>query len=863
MRLRDQYAKVVGHGHARLRTILYDDQPMLPTELDLLHTPSLQRLYDLHQLGFTDRVYIDASHSRLQHVVGVLEQVDNLVFAIAKNLASEGERTFQFGERCERSLSASSLARTVLDNRPIVRLIGLLHDLTHAPYGHTVEDEIELVGSKHDDPARQAEAYFRLLCEYAVWLGRDAGRNVQHVCPVELSTYVDDPDTTPPPNPTSVGNYLGTALREIAPEAAGLCWRLTPNEVADFLAQLRAAMTALLHLELLHKDEPEPQHFPGGDGSYDFQVLVDTALQAFGAAGYSERWDFDPRRDAYMLDVVGNTVCADLLDYAKRDSHHANLKLDYDAERIAEHFTLVACNENWNLLPQERNRRNAGPADQFKGWCLRTAISLFSHKLRTEVPGELMNLLNVRFYLYERAVYNPTKCAAGAMLGTALQLIGWRTIPGDTGGELMPAHLRTVGDAVFINEVRHAVKLVLAGTVNAPASTIRQSSQLTLARYLSLRRSPDRPEDIRIELEAGLRLLSRLRARRYYRPIFRALPSLQEKKLQVKAGLIGNTFREPEKRYQAERDIERRAGLALGSVVIHCPRPTTARKVANALLFFPGIDASDDKICRLRDIKCLVRKIFGKHQRAIKAVEKMYLSMWRLVVYVAPEYVPEHERIAEVVGQVLFEQVGSDEARGLFPQGALSNDPMLDRELRTRSREMEQRSAVKDGSEEPVNARAAEGYSVVSTILERLASERGVDLDPGQTPDALEQKIRSLFLEAPGSVSPEVRPEDSVEGIVATEGLANIDRFLTVLAQQLGVKRFSQTQKAKFSEFYEECLVAREQEAFDAYLLQMEEAFKGTTSDRHRPFNIAVVLKNLRALLDGTLFTKDPDRPGN
>jgi hypothetical protein len=34
----------------RIRTILYGDQKIAATELDLLHTPALQRLYDLHQL---------------------------------------------------------------------------------------------------------------------------------------------------------------------------------------------------------------------------------------------------------------------------------------------------------------------------------------------------------------------------------------------------------------------------------------------------------------------------------------------------------------------------------------------------------------------------------------------------------------------------------------------------------------------------------------------------------------------------------------------------------------------------------------------------------------------------------------------
>jgi hypothetical protein len=42
----------------RIRTILYDDEHLSQGELDLLHTPALQRLYDLHQLGLTDRIYI-------------------------------------------------------------------------------------------------------------------------------------------------------------------------------------------------------------------------------------------------------------------------------------------------------------------------------------------------------------------------------------------------------------------------------------------------------------------------------------------------------------------------------------------------------------------------------------------------------------------------------------------------------------------------------------------------------------------------------------------------------------------------------------------------------------------------------------
>jgi hypothetical protein len=85
----------------------------------------------------------------------------------------------------------------------------------------------------------------------------------------------------------------------------------------------------------------------------------------------------------------------------------------------------------------------------FNNQSLRTAVSIFSHKLRLDVPGELLNLLQVRFFVYERVLFHPTKCVAGAMLGAALQNIGWKTLP---------PHWRYVGDAVLLRESREAAR---------------------------------------------------------------------------------------------------------------------------------------------------------------------------------------------------------------------------------------------------------------------------------------------------------------------------------------------------------------------------------------------------------------------
>ena len=108
----------------------------------------MQRLYGLRQLGMADRVFIDASHARIHHVVGVLQQVDKLVYAIINSLR-RSDRTLRIGasKDGQQTFPASKLAIFVRKRRPVIRFIGLLHDLTHAPFGHTVEDEIRLVGN--------------------------------------------------------------------------------------------------------------------------------------------------------------------------------------------------------------------------------------------------------------------------------------------------------------------------------------------------------------------------------------------------------------------------------------------------------------------------------------------------------------------------------------------------------------------------------------------------------------------------------------------------------------------------------------------------------------------------------------------
>jgi hypothetical protein len=267
----------------RLRTILYGDQRVSPGELDLLNTPALQRLYELHQLGLTDRVFIDASHSRLHHVIGVLEQTEKITNAIVRNLKKDPQKTVACGPQGEQEFSHLDLASMLDRRKPVVRLIGLLHDLTHAPYGHTVEDEINLAVCKHDEPKRQADSFYRLLCQYLGWLALDAGLTEARMgldaleVPSDLLRFLAEPDCDPPSDWVEVAVFASQMLSAFRSHPNCIFWRLSVGEIEQLLADMHAAMTALLHLELLHKNNPKPKHIPASAG-YEFQWVIERII---------------------------------------------------------------------------------------------------------------------------------------------------------------------------------------------------------------------------------------------------------------------------------------------------------------------------------------------------------------------------------------------------------------------------------------------------------------------------------------------------------------------------------------------------------------------------------------------------------
>jgi hypothetical protein len=96
-------------------------------EVALIDTPQFQRLRAVRQLGATCLVYHDAIHTRFSHSLGAAHVARRILAAI--------------DERGD--------VRLAPDDRRAAVAHALLHDVTHVPFGHTLEDE-RAVFERHD-----------------------------------------------------------------------------------------------------------------------------------------------------------------------------------------------------------------------------------------------------------------------------------------------------------------------------------------------------------------------------------------------------------------------------------------------------------------------------------------------------------------------------------------------------------------------------------------------------------------------------------------------------------------------------------------------------------------------------------------
>jgi uncharacterized protein len=140
-----------------------------------------------------------------------------------------------------------------------------------------------------------------------------------------------------------------------------------------------------------------------GSGNSQYTDLV---LQVLLAISKSKR-----DRDLYALveketirpdllvlaDIIGNTICADLFDYIKRDHMMTGIRATYD-DRIFRYFAVGQ--------------------HEFEGKrYTRLLIRLVKNgRIRGDCLADLLDILKLRYNLSDKVLFHPKKCAADAML---------------------------------------------------------------------------------------------------------------------------------------------------------------------------------------------------------------------------------------------------------------------------------------------------------------------------------------------------------------------------------------------------------------------------------------------------------------
>jgi HD superfamily phosphohydrolase len=120
-----------------LRDPVHGDVYLTHEEIAVLDTPEMQRLRGVKQLGTAYVAYPGAMHTRFDHSIGTLHLTKQLIEAINLN--------FELDPRSSLGISDSE-AR-------VIRMAALLHDVTHIPFGHNIEDQTGLF-HRHDSAYR-------------------------------------------------------------------------------------------------------------------------------------------------------------------------------------------------------------------------------------------------------------------------------------------------------------------------------------------------------------------------------------------------------------------------------------------------------------------------------------------------------------------------------------------------------------------------------------------------------------------------------------------------------------------------------------------------------------------------------------
>ncbi|HJP82014.1 MAG TPA: HD domain-containing protein, partial [Fimbriimonadaceae bacterium] len=260
------------------------------SELKVVDHPAFQRLRRVRQLGMAHMVYPGATHTRYEHVLGVLHITSEVIKAIQGN----HERAKSKDKLKDPSDSSHWGLPLGARESAFCRLAALLHDIGHLPFGHSIEDELSIL-NHHDKEDRLALILLN-------WKASELNSQFLGQVIDELYTF-DTPI------------QLESINRSITP---------TELVISIILHEPPRSVTANYRTLLEERRREDDDSWP----------KKEDVVRAFAA----DLAKVDVRLEV-CADIVGNTICADLLDYLHRDWHHVG-KSKFLDDRVLHYMEI-------------------------------------------------------------------------------------------------------------------------------------------------------------------------------------------------------------------------------------------------------------------------------------------------------------------------------------------------------------------------------------------------------------------------------------------------------------------------------------------------------------------------------------------
>lgn len=469
-------------------------------ELAIIDHPAFQRLGRVRQLGMAPSVYRGATHTRFEHVLGVVHMTERMVQAVAWNRdQTEHSTRRQLDDPNESSKWGRPI--TPIEHR-FIRLGALLHDIGHLPFGHSLEDELQILNG-HDEEDR-----LRLIFTQ-----------------FEASPFQDRP----------LGDLINELYALDDVNLRSIARAITP---LDLLISI-VSHSPVREIQAGYRDHLQRQN------QQAILVTDDQINRAF-----ARDLAFLGVRIDVCADIVGNTICADLLDYLHRDWHHVG-KTRHFEDRVF-HYMEVRND------PADRSPAIGAPVDPRD----RFVINLGRYpRLRTDAVSLILELLESRYNLAEAVLFHRSKLKLTAMLERCLELTFERRAQSSAvwWDQALEQDLLRMSEDRFLDEL------------------CEQESRL-------VRRSLTDEER-----EQRFFLANSIRDRRLFRHVH-TIPYSEGRPEAIMSfqALHAEGEQAPTNREAALRQVESDFGLRTGELVMYCPKKSMNSKIAEVKILVGG-----------------------------------------------------------------------------------------------------------------------------------------------------------------------------------------------------------------------------------------------------------------------------------